>query len=114
MRGRAAVVAAAALVALPGVAQGAHYRVAVDQRGAEATAGRSLLVITARDGEVVATLSVPTATLRGEAGRRLRVALRRRPFIEFRNPFAPPPEPEPERRLIDVPLFDLIPKEDLR
>jgi hypothetical protein len=106
---RAALLAAAALAGVPAAAEAVEYRLAADPRGTEASAGRSLRIVVERDGEIVATYAVPTATLRAEAGRRLRVTLRRRPLIEFREPFSPPPEREPDVRLIDLPLFDLVP-----
>ena len=105
---RVALLALAALAGVPATAQAADYRIVADPRGAEASAGR-LLIVVERDGDVVATYSVPTARLRAEAGRRLRVTLRRRPLFEFREPFSPPPEREPDVRVIDVPLYDLIP-----
>ena len=111
---RVALLAAAALAGLPATAQAADYRIVEDSRGTEVSDGRSLRIVVERDGEIVATYAIPTATLRAEAGRRLRVTLRRRPLIEFREPFSPPPEREPDVRLIDLPLFDLIPTEDVR
>ena len=111
---RVAFLAAAALAGLPATAQAVEYRLTADPRGTDVSAGPSLRIVVERDGEIVATYTIPTATLRAEAGRRLRVTLRRRPLIEFREPFSPPPEREPDVRLIDLPLFELIPTEDAR
>ncbi|MEX2196765.1 MAG: hypothetical protein WD844_15900 [Thermoleophilaceae bacterium] len=87
------------------------YRLVADARGAEAGVGQMAVLAVAPDGEVVATFRVAKATLRGEAGRRLALVLRRRSLVELRQPFHPPAEPEPDVHLIDLPLFDLLPKE---
>jgi hypothetical protein len=111
---RVALLAAAVLAGVPATAQAVEYRIVEDSRGTEVSDGRSLRIVVERDGEIVATYAIPTATLRAEAGRRLRVTLRRRPLIEFREPFSPPPEREPDMHLVDLPLWELIPSADAR